>query len=432
MHYKKIYKKIFQIEKEYKILKSDLDKEPLLNSKINHYLKDDKEQFKIFWKRYIKFFDKLKKLLKASKYRNFFFFINYNKLVLNKYLVHFYFNAILDLLKSFWKHEVFIRVFLDENFLKDYWVYAKYIYLPKYINVINTPRIFIKPFKDFIDKEIYKLLDDIIDLNINRTINADYNNLFFWIKYRVDKLIFIISKYIWNFISRTRFTTRKHPLVTKTNLSKYVEIAEPWDILLTRWNWNASNISIPWFWKHMAMYIWTWRYLKKHFKWYYIDELQDESNYIIEATWKWIDIVEIHEFASHIDYLWVARTTFSKEKIKRTINNALLNLWKGYDFIFNFYSDKKLVCTALILKSYAKENRKDEWIDIELEKIGISLTYPPNNFINKLIEENQKKSPLIEWVFFIDSIEKTWENFVSSVPELLKSWDRPKLSIFLK
>lgn len=432
MHYKKIYKKIDSIEKEYKILKRDLDKQPLLKSRKDHYLKEDKDEFKIFWKRYITFFDKLKKLLKASRYRSFFFIINYNKLVLNKYLVHFYFTVILDLLKSFWKHEVYIRVFLDENFLKDYWVYAKYIYLPKYINVINTPKVFITPFRKFINKDIYKLLWTIKEFDINNTIYADYNNLFFWIKYRLDKLIFMISKYIWYVISHTRFTTRKHWLITNDNLSKYLEIAKSWDILLTRWNRNASNLSIPWFWKHMAMYIGPWEYLKKHFKWEYVEELNDNSKYIIEATWKWIEIVDVFEFASHIDYLWVSRTVFSKEKIKRTIKNVLSNMWKWYDFIFNFYSDKKLVCTALILKSYAKENEKDEWIEIELEKIWINLTYPPNSFIKKLNEEQEKKYPEIEWVFFIDSIEKTWKNFVSSVTELLESWKRPKLTMFLK
>lgn len=63
------------------------------------------------------------------------------------------------------------------------------------------------------------------------------------------------------------------------------------------------------------------------------------------------------------------------------------NLWKSYDFIFNYHSDKRFVCSALILKSYAKENEKDEGIDIELEKISIWIAYPPNNFIKKVIEE---------------------------------------------
>lgn len=38
----------------------------------------------------------------------------------------------------------------------------------------------------------------------------------------------------------------------------------------------------------------------------------------------------------------------------------------------------------LIIKAYEKEFVWDDWIEIELEDIWISLTYPPNNFIDLL------------------------------------------------
>ena len=47
-------------------------------------------------------------------------------------------------------------------------------------------------------------------------------------------------------------------------------------------------------------------------------------------------------------------------------------MWIWYDHIFNFHSDKNQVCSELVLKSYAKEFKWDEGIDIELENIGIS------------------------------------------------------------
>ncbi len=432
MHYKKIYKKISQIEKEYKFLKRDLFNQPLLKSIKNHYLREEKNEFIVVWNRYIKFFEKLKKLLRVSAYRKFIFWNNYNKLVLNKYLVHFYYKVVSDLLDSFWTHEEFMRVFLDENFRRDYWVYAKYIYKPKYINIYNTPVVFIEPFKTFIDKDIFKLLYELKEVEWVKRIWSDYTNLFYWVKYRVYKLLFLLIGFIWNLISRTRFTNRKYGLINNENLQKFLEMAKPGDILLTRWNWNASNISIPGFWKHMSMYIWNWEYLKKHFKWEFIDDLNNETNYIIEATSLWVNIDSIRNLIEHNDYLWVIRTNFSKEKIKRSIKNALLNVWKWYDFIFNYYSDKRLVCSALVLKSYAKENQKDEGIEIELEKISIWLAYPPNNFIQKVKEEQEKKDPELEWIFFIDSIEKIWENFVSTIPELIESGKRSRFSMFLR
>lgn len=358
--------------------------------------------------------------------------MDYNKLVLRKYIVYLRFSAMVDFIAYLWKHEYYVRVLLDENFKKDYWYYTRYIYLPRHLNILNTPNVFIEAFSGKLDKNIFKLLNKIKHIDWINRLGADYNNIFFYIKYRFDKLLFIISKYFWHIISKTRFSSRTNWLIKTKNLEKYLEIAKPWDIFLTRWNWNASNISIPGFWKHMSMYLWTWKYLKNNFKWDFLKDLKDWHQYIIEATWNGINIVDIYDFTSKNDYLWVFRTTFKSEKILRTIKNSLTNLWKWYDHIFNFYSDKKLVCTALVLKSYAKEFKNDEWIDIELEKIGISLTYPPNNFVKKVAEEWEKKNPILKWVFFIDSLEKDWSNFVNSIDELLLSRTRPKLSIFLK
>ncbi len=138
MHYKKIYKNIVSIERKYKQLKKELYKQTLLKAKKNHYFKKDKEEFKKFWYKYINFFEQLKQLLKYTRYRKLLFFIDYNKLVLRKYIIHFYYYAITDLIYAFWENEEFIRLFLNENFKKDYWFYSKYIYKTKYINFLNS------------------------------------------------------------------------------------------------------------------------------------------------------------------------------------------------------------------------------------------------------------------------------------------------------
>ncbi len=432
MHYKKIYKQIDYLNNEYERLKHKLLKQDILESKKWCYLRKDKEEFKLFWEEYIIFLDKLQFLLKKSSYRTFFFIINYNKLAIRKYLVSFYYQVILDLIDIFWKNEDFLRVFLDENFKKDYWYYAKYIYKPRYINILNTPKNFIEAFENRIDKDVYKLIWKLNNFDWEKRLYIDYNNIFYYIKYRVDKLIFLISKKIWHLIAHLKFTSRENWLIKKENIKNYLEIAKPWDIFLSRWNWHASNISIPGFWKHMSMYLWTWKYLKKNFNLDFLEELEEKTHYVIEATWDWVNIVKLYDFSSQIDYLWVFRTTFKKEKIQRSINNSLNNIWKSYDYIFNYYSDKRLVCSSLILKSYAKEKKHDEWISIELEEIWISLTYPPNNLIKKINEDFKDDKKEVEAIFFIDSYEKTWENFISTTWKLLKSWDRPKLSVFLK
>lgn len=272
------------------------------------------------------------------------------------------------------------------------------------------------------------LKKDKMDKWYIKVLFTDYKNFFYYFKSRLYKIIFWISRVISNKVASMRFSTSEKWLIKPKNLEKYLKIAKPWDILLTRWNWNAINVSIPGFWKHMSMYIWTWKFINKHFEWDFLGNLDERLHYIIEATWGWVNICWIDVLVSHNDYLWVSRSNFKKEKIIRTIKNAIDNIWKWYDYIFNFNSDKNLVCSELIMKSFSKEFEWDEWIDIELENIWISLTYPPNNFINKIFSNKSELKPII----FIDSIEKTWNNFINTNNEFNKSWNRSRFSFFLK
>jgi len=426
MNYKKINKNILILEQKYTKINKRFWELNILKSKEYQYLQEDKNELKKIWLEYIIIFDNLKNLLRFSRYRKYIFFLDYNKIVLNKYLIHLYFKILSDLIIHFWKHEDFIRLFLEENFKKDYWYYAKYIYKIRFINIFNVPKIFLQVLKSKMDSKIFEKIKEIPEIKYNIKTQTDYLNIFYYVKNRFYKIIYVLSKNIWYLISHTKFSNREVWFITKENIDKYLEKARPWDIFLSRENWWASNISIPWFWKHMSMYIWTWDFLLKNFD-LKSQNINKAAYYIIEATWKWVNIVDIYNFVHKNDYLWVYRTVFTNNKIKRVIEKSLKNLWKWYDFIFNYYSEKRLVCSSLILKSYAKENEDDEWIDIELEQIWLALTYPPNNFA---LKANYDKN--IEAIFFIDSEEKTQTNFIWTRDDLLKSYKRPKYSIFLK
>jgi len=431
MKTKNILNKIHKIEKDYEKLNHKLSKCNLLKSKKNSYLSSDKKEFLDLWEKYISFFKELRYLINKNNYRTFFVFIDYNKLLIRRYLLIFYFNSLVDLVNNFWKHEDFIRLFLSENFKYDFGKVAKFIYRPSYINLLNTPIVFLW----FINKKIDKRLSFMLkkDKNFiwkNKRFLTDYKNFYFYIKRRWYKILFYLSEKAWRLIARTKFSNRKKWLISIKNIKKYLKIAKPWDVFLTRWNWNASNITIPWFWKHMSMYLWTWKFLKNNYwkDYDFINNFKDSENYVIEATWDWVVIKEINDFIYKNDYLWVSRTKFSKEKIDKVLYKALSYYWFPYDYIFNFYSNNNVVCSELVLKSYSKDTIKDEWLEFRLEKIKWSLTYPPNNFVKQVFNKNEN----LKFIFFIDSIEKTWENFISNKKEFEKSGNRSRFSFMLK
>jgi hypothetical protein len=76
--------------------------------------------------------------------------------------------------------------------------------------MFNTPRIFIDPFKNFIDKDIFLLLDTLKETEGKNRILTDYSNVFFYIRNRVYRFIFFISKNIGYVIAHTKFSPRKY------------------------------------------------------------------------------------------------------------------------------------------------------------------------------------------------------------------------------
>ena len=425
-----ILQEIKSIEKKYEKLDKKFKKLNILETKNNLYLEKDKWELLFLWEKYIIFFKKLKKLIKKNKYRTFFFKINYENMIIRRYLLIFYFNCLVDLVNNFWKHEEFIRILLSENFKYDFGKISKFIYRPNFINLINTPVIFLKIFKEKIDKKYFFMLKkEKNNIWKNKRFLTDYRNFYYYYKRRIYKVLFFISEKLGTFISAVRFSSRKKWLLKKKNLQKYLDIAKSGDIFLSRWNWNASNITIPWFWKHMSMYLWNWKFLKEKFwkKYDFLKILKDDFHYVIEATWEWVEIIRIEKFIKHNDYLWISRTTFNEKKTLQSLEKAIWFYWVPYDFIFNFYSETNVVCSELILKSYSKLEKDDEWLTVKLEKIKWSLTYPPNNFVEKIASDKNLK-----FIMFLDSIEKTWENFISNEKEFLKSEKRSRFSFMLK
>ena len=430
---RKYLKKIKIHEKNYEHLKQKLKNHSILQTQDDHYLKTDKEDFLLLWKEFFELFDSLQNDIKKLKIRKYFLAYNYNNYVLKKYYLVFYFNIIMEIEAIFSEHDTFIRNLLADNYEKDFWYYSKYIYKPRCVAVINTPNIFLKAFEDKLSKDVNKLLEPwVIEVHNDIRLTADYNNLFFYFRYRYDKVMYYIIKKVWWVIAVTKFSRREKWYITQENLDVYLKVAKPWDIFLTRGNWNASNIWIPGFWKHMSMYIGTGKYLKKHHSHKHTSELKDNVQYIIEATGEGIKIVELDHIITKNDYLGISRTTFKKEKIERAIQNSFQYIWRNYDFIFNFYSDKNMVCSELIMKSYAKEYETDEGIEISLEHVWSWLVFPPNNFINLVFSESQKKHPTVKPFFFIDSKEKTGENFLATYEDLLESRKRARFSFGLE
>ena len=429
MSYKKLSKNLQKLEKSFYIALKDFKNDQIFKKSSNIYLKQDKENLYKKWKKISSIFSKLKFIINSYSF-NLLFKRDYNSFIIKYYLIIDYYNMILSLQESFKEHEDFIRQFLDEKYIENYSTIARFVYKPWFLYYLNYPKKFLYLIENKIDNDLKWMTKKELDYKIK--FDFDYKNFYFYFKFKIDKIIYFFVKYFWIILASIRFKFSDKWLITNENILDFYKISKPWDILLTRQTFVATNISIPGFWKHMAMYLWNWEFLRENFSNEKFKTLDKNTHYIIESTSKWVCINSVENFTYKLDYLWVFRTSFSDKKVKNAIIETSKMLNKDYDYLFNYYSDTSFVCSELITKAYLKDFENDEWLTIELQKIASGLTYPPNELVKKAFLEKDLDKKEIFPILFIDSIQKNQTSFIWTNNELLQSYKRSRFSFFLK
>lgn len=421
------------IDREFEKALASLKSDPLFTSNRKVYTADDKARIAHLWKDIATPFRRLRKMIQSIYWRSFFTFGSKNSFVVQYAAVTTYYNMVYELQQSFGDHEEFLRQYLDDTFSENYSTIARYMYHIRFYSILLYPREYFLTLKDEVDRSLAPIFErpERASWTIEKRWVHDMANIWYYIRYRIGLLFTWIAKYGGRLMLHIRLSRREHWLITPENVEKLLPIMKPWDILLTRGNWAATNMNIPWFWKHMAMYIWTWKSLKKKYNLSSKLNLDDEEHYIIEAIWVWVQIISLKALCGHNDYLGVIRPAFSSEKKERVLTKILSLIGKEYDYSFNYYSDVNYVCSTLVTKVYLPESEFDEWIHITLTRIGISITYPPNDIVKKMISDKENGIHELDFVGFIDSIDRKWENFLSTEEGFISTAVRPKLSFFL-
>lgn len=429
MNYKKLSITIQKIENDFEKSLKDFKNDEIFKKSSNVYLKKDKQNLYKKWKKISSIFLKLKFIISSYSF-SLFFKRDYNSFIIKHYCIILYYNMTLVLQETFKNHEDFIRQYLDENYNENYSTIARYIYKANFLYYLNYPEKFLNLIENKISTDLKWMLKKEINYKIK--LDFDYKNFYYYFKFKFDKILYFFIKYFWLFLSKIRFKISDKWYISKDCINEFYKFCQPWDILLSRQTFVATNISIPGFWKHMAMYIWTWEYLKNNFKNDIFKNLENNIHYIIESTSKWVCIEKFEDFIYKLDYLWVFRTTFSNKKIKNAIMETSKMLTYKYDYLFNYYSDSSFVCSELITKAYLKDYLDDEWLTIELQKVTSRLTYPPNELVIKAYSEKDLENKEIYPIIFIDSNLKKQISFIATNDELLNSYKRSRFSFFLK
>lgn len=234
---------------------------------------------------------------------------------------------------------------------------------------------------------------------------------YFYTKLLPHRLFFVQWVGLW--LARSKVKRKKSGLIESILVNNITPNLEIGDIIITRWNWNLTNATIPWFWKHMSIYVW--------------------DGYVCEAIgsqgihkWKLSDLLIKN------DYCLILRTRFSKEKKEQAICYVLKQIGKPYDFSFNYFSSYGAVCSALVTKAYLPKDNNAEGLTIELLWKWWAYTYPPNQLVMKMDQELDTNEEQIYPVIFIDASEKNKCSFISDLKTAQKTWQRSRWSFLQK
>ncbi len=250
-------------------------------------------------------------------------------------------------------------------------------------------------------------------------------------------------------------------LISADQIQDLKKIMRPGDIMLQRREWYATNVGIPGFWTHAALYIGSpeersaffssqdvkiWlsqqgsidgsldALLKQNYpdKYQKSISLQEHSSIprVVEAIAEGVSFTTLEHSAS-ADSMVVIRPKLSHKSIVQAVIKAFHYSGRPYDFNFDFRTDSELVCSELIYKAY--EGSADSvGLALPLTETLKRPLLAPNQIARLFDEEFDTAKQQFSFVVFLDGNEKKQKAFLADVDEFRRSWKRPKWHIWLQ
>ncbi|MEJ2422741.1 MAG: YiiX/YebB-like N1pC/P60 family cysteine hydrolase [Acidobacteriota bacterium] len=260
-------------------------------------------------------------------------------------------------------------------------------------------------------------------------------------------------------LSRMRLPVRDGWLIRPEQVEALVGRLQPGDILLQRREWAFTNLGLPGFWTHSALYIgtpeerkvlgtdpetrdWLRREMKQDgdleccLSGSYGDsyaqclgKLEDgHAVRIIEALGPGV-ILNSLQTSCECDGLAVLRPRLRPVEKAAAVVRAFHYLGRPYDFQFNFATDSAVVCSELVAKGYEPAGGLKGLVMPVMEIAGHTVT-PPNTFARLYDEQAGSSERQFDLVVFLDGNEGAGRASEAGPEEFRESWKRPKWHVF--
>lgn len=154
---------------------------------------------------------------------------------------------------------------------------------------------------------------------------------------------------------------------------------KPGDVFVTRHDDALSNLFLPGFWPHAALYLGTNAEMAE--MGIDVPEGEGEGPWFLESKKDGVWIRPSVETMA-VDALVVVRSPLDSGELVEAIRRAVSHVGKPYDFLFDFRTADRLVCTEVIYRGYHGIGP----VKFHLEEVGGRLCLPAEEFLNQAMD----------------------------------------------
>jgi hypothetical protein len=250
-------------------------------------------------------------------------------------------------------------------------------------------------------------------------------------------------------------------LISQTQIKRLQPMLLPGDVLLERREWYMSNIGLPGFWSHAALYLGTTEERRAFFadadtrtwvkqqgetsgdleallqtrypaayKQSITPQEQGHVVRVIEAISEGVSFTSL-EHSADCDSLVVLRPRLPKDEKAQALVRAFHYAGRPYDFNFDFATDSELVCTELVYKAYEPATGFRGLTFPLVEMLGRKVT-PANEIARQFDSQLGSSDQQFDFVVFLDGQERQRKAVESSLAAFRKSWQRPKWHVVIQ
>jgi len=254
----------------------------------------------------------------------------------------------------------------------------------------------------------------------------------------------------------TRVAPEGRRLIGDAQIEQLRTKLRPGDVIVERRNWYVSNIGLPGFWPHAALFTGSQADIRAAFDgdpalraryggafsaylarahpaaWRALGERDDHGHphQVVEAVSEGVTAASlIHSCGA--DYVAALRPRLPSAELARAIDRALAFFGRPYDFNFDFATDDALVCSELVMKAYEPVAGATGARGLTVPYITVAgrRAIPPTEIVRVFANERGRADAQLDFVWFLDGREGQHRAVVAGADALASSVSRPKWDI---